>query len=261
MGSRIRRYYCVATLALGLAMAPGQPRAQTIDILAAASTTEAVTALATAVQKAHGIDLRATFAASSTLAKQIAAGAPVHLFLSANPEWMQYLQDRDLLADKDRLNLLGNRLVLLRRADDGEAVKLTALADLKAALGEERLIMGDPEHVPAGRYGRQALRKLGLWPAVRSQAVFGASVRDALALLARGQGRYAIAYATDAQVHGGLARAAAFPSDSHDAIVYPLALIRGRDSAPARAVFRFLRGQAAGKIFEQYGFTFLPRPR
>jgi molybdate transport system substrate-binding protein len=261
MASRNRGYLCVAALALGFGMAHGPLRAQTIDILAAASTTEAVTALATAMQKERGISLRATFAASSTLAKQIAAGAPAHLFLSANPEWMQYLQDRDLLAGKDRLDLLGNRLVLLRRSNDDKADELAALAGLKAALGEERLIMGDPAHVPAGRYGRQALRNLGLWRGVRKQAVFGASVRDALALLARGQGRYAIAYATDASVHGGLAQAAAFPRRSHDRIVYPLALLRERDGGPARAVFRYLQGKAARRIFEQYGFTFLPKPR
>ena len=261
MGSRIRRYLGLAALVLSFTMVSGPPRAQTIDILAAASTTEAVTALAAAIQEKHGIILRATFAASSTLAKQRAAGAPAHLFLSANPEWMQYLEDRELLAGKSRLDLLGNRLVLLRRSDDGGAAKLTALAGLKAALGKERLIMGDPAHVPAGRYGRQALRNLGLWRGVLPQAVFGASVRDALALLARGQGRYAIAYATDASIHGGLASAAAFPGHSHDAIVYPLALLREQDSGPARAVFRYLQGGAARQIFEQYGFTFLPKPR
>ena len=181
------------------------------------------------------------------------------MFLSADLAWLKYLTARDLIAPDGRVDLLGNRLVLLQRIGDAGAV--TKLAGLDAALGRERLIMGDPAHVPAGRYGRQALQNLGLWAAVKQRAVFGVSVRNALALLARGQGRFAIAYATDVRAHNGLRLAAAFPPDSHAAIVYPLALVREQDNALARKVFRYLQGGRAKAIFEQYGFTFLPNSR
>ena len=252
-----RLYLCAAAICLWSGLAKGQ----TIDILAAASTTEAVTALAAALRQDHGLVLRPTFAASSTLAKHVAAGAPVHLFLSADLAWLKYLEQRNLIAPGGRIDLLGNRLVVLRRDDDDGAAGLAVLSELKRALGEERLIMGDPAHVPAGRYGRQALRHLGLWDTIESHAVFGASVRNALALLARGQGRYAIAYATDARVHGALRLAGTFPAGSHTPIVYPLALVREQDSALARKVFQYLQGARAKTIFERFGFTFLPNPR
>jgi molybdate transport system substrate-binding protein len=251
-----RRIFLCAAL---MSIAPGLGKGETIEILAAASTTEAVTALSAAVREDQGLTLRPTFAASSTLAKHIAAGAPAHLFLSADLAWLKYLTARDLIAPDGRVDLLGNRLVLLQRIGDAGAV--TKLAGLDAALGRERLIMGDPAHVPAGRYGRQALQNLGLWAAVKQRAVFGVSVRNALALLARGQGRFAIAYATDVRAHNGLRLAAAFPPDSHAAIVYPLALVREQDNALARKVFRYLQGGRAKAIFEQYGFTFLPNSR
>ncbi len=232
--------------------------AQTIDILAAASTTEAITALAATLDEAHGIKLRATFAASSTLAKHIEAGAPAHLFLSANPRWQRHLENRKLLVPGSSIPLLGNRLVLLHREN---APRLSELSLLAKALGEDRLIMGDPDHVPAGIYGKQALEKLGLWQAVSRRAVYGASVRNALALLARGQGRFAIGYQTDARVYRNVAIAATFPDGSHDAITYPLAIVEGYDSEVVRQAYRFLQGAAAKDVFEDLGFTFLPKPR
>jgi molybdate transport system substrate-binding protein len=250
---------CAAVCAAVMLILPNLARGEIIEILAAASTTEAVTALSAALRQDQGLTMRPTFAASSTLAKHIAAGAPAHLFLSADLAWLEYLTARDLIAADGRVDLLGNQLVLLRRMDD--AGGLANLADLDAALGNERLIMGDPAHVPAGRYGYQALQRLGLWSALKQRAVFGASVRNALALLARGQGRFAIAYATDIRAHNSLRLAAAFPEDSHPAIVYPLALIREQDNAVARKVFHYLQGGRAKTVFEQYGFTFLPDTR
>ena len=254
---RSRIFGCLCAIALVLTSSPG--RSESIDILAAASTTEAVTALAAALNRDHGLSLRPTFAASSALAKHIAAGAPAHLFLSADVAWMAYLEERGLIARHGRINLLGNRLVVLRRDDDTN--DLDNLHDLPSALAAEHLIMGDPEHVPAGRYGRQALRHLNLWSQLAKRAVYGASVRNALALLVRGQGRFAIAYASDGRVYDNLRQAAAFPKGSHAPITYPLALMRKNDGPLARKVFRYLQGDVAKTIFEQYGFPFLPKPR
>lgn len=241
-----------------LVLPPSPARGQTIDILAAASTTEAVTAIAAALKQSHGIDLRPTFAASSTLAKHIVSGAPAHLYLSADLAWMTYLRERNLLANQGVVNLLGNNLVLLHRAGEPG---LGGLANLAQTLGRERLLMGDPAHVPAGRYGRQALQSLDLWKAVKGNAVFGASVRAAIALLARGQGRFAVAYGTDARAHDNLSVAEKFPAASHSAIVYPLAIIRHGDSPLVRKVYKVLQGREAGTVFTHFGFTFLPKPR
>lgn len=257
MASRCRLFLCAAVMVLSSGLAKGE----TIEILAAASTTEAVTALSAALQQEHGLTLRPTFAASSTLAKHIAAGAPAHLFLSADVAWLQYLTVRNLMASNGRIDLLGNSLVLISRRGDPGTSDLANLAVLDRAVAKGHLIMGDPSHVPAGRYGRQALQHFGLWAALEPRAVFGASVRNALALLARGQGTYAIAYATDVRAHDGLRLAAVFPATSHQAIVYPLALVREQDSALARKVFHYLQSGAAKSIFEQFGFTFLPKPR
>ncbi len=250
---------CLAALVLLTgALSPAPAQGQTIDLLAAASTTEAVTAIAGALKKEHGINLRTTFAGSSTLAKHIAAGAPAHLFLSADLAWLKYLRERNLLATGGTVELLSNQLVLLRRKGEPG---LGNLAELTGALGDRRLIMGDPAHVPAGRYGEQALRHLGLWQSIRRRTAFGASVRDALALLARGQGSYAIAYATDARVHGNLSIAGTFPKGSHDAVTYPLAIVKEHDGPHVRTAYDYLRSGAAKAIFEHFGFTFLPKPR
>ena len=244
-----------------MVLSPGLARGETIELLAAASTTEAVTALSEALYRDHGLSLRPTFASSSVLAKQIDAGAPAHLFLSADLAWLDYLTERGLIAPQGRVDLLGNRLVLLGRADDPGIRAFTGLEDLPHALGNERLIMGDPAHVPAGRYGRQALEYLGLWSGLEKRAVFGASARDALALLARGQGRFAIAYATDIRVHDNLRRIADFPKASHAPIIYPLALIREHDTPLARKAFGYLQDAGAKRIFERFGFTFLLKRR
>ncbi|MFP6772870.1 MAG: molybdate ABC transporter substrate-binding protein [Alphaproteobacteria bacterium] len=255
-------WLCLAALALP----PGPANSQTIDVLAAASTTEAVTAVAAAFKAKTGLVLRPIFAGSSTLAKHIAAGAPAQLFLSADLAWMKFLRQGNLLAADRSVALLGNQLVLLRRGGSssvGGEVEggLTSLAELPHALGPGRLVMGDPAHVPAGRYGRQALRNLGLWAQLKDRTVFAASVRAALALLARGQGRYAIAYATDFRAAGNLAIAARFPSNIHQPIVYPLAIVKSGDGPMARQAYDFFQGGTARRIFEQFGFTFPPKPR
>jgi len=244
-----------------LAFQIGAAKAKTIeiiDLLAAASTTEAVTQVTSSVQRDLNIRLRPTFAGSSTLAKHIAAGAPAHLFLSADPNWMSYLEGRKLVTARNRVNLLSNGLVLLQRGKNMSSVNL---ADLVSALGNKRLIMGDPAHVPAGRYGRQALEYLGLWHTVKAQTVSGASIRNALALFSRGHGRFAIAYITDARVYPDLNIAFRFPPESHATIVYPLALIRTGVNDRAKRVFDFLQSEQARAIFANYGFTFLPLPR
>ncbi len=241
----------LAVLLLVLA-APVQA-AGPVTVFAAASTTDAVQAVLDAFRKAHPeTDARASFAASSTLAKQIARGAPADLYLSANVAWMDYLEDRGAIDPASRVDLLGNRLVLV--ASPMSPVS-GDLAKLPEALGARRLAIGDPGHVPAGIYAKQALQSLGLWAKLRDKTAFAANVRAALALVGRGEAAAGIVYATDARISDQVSTLATLPADSHPPIRYPLARVDGADSPGAQALYDFFRSTEARAIFQDHGFS------
>ena len=251
MNQRSMRGALLAVLLLILA-APAQAGGP-VTVFAAASTTDAVQAVLTAFRKAHpGPHVRASFAASSTLAKQIARGAPADLYLSANVGWMDYLEDRGAIDPASRVDLLGNRLVLVaspRSPVSGD------LAKLPQALGDRRLAIGDPAHVPAGIYAKQALQSLGLWTQIRDRAAFAADVRAALALVGRGEAAAGIVYASDARISDRVTTRATLPADSHPPIRYPLARVDGADGARVQALYDFFRSSQARAIFQEHGFT------
>ena len=248
-----------ATLFASL-LSTAAPADEAVTIFAAASTTNAVNEIA-ALYEAEGLGaVRPVFAASSTLARQIANGAPADLFLSANTAWMEHLEQQGLVEEASRTDLLGNALVLVVPADsalpDGD---LTGIP-LQALLGDGHLAIGDPDHVPAGIYAVEALGSLGLWPKLSRKAVRAANVRAALAFVESGAAAAGIVYASDAAISRKVRRVATFPADSHAPIVYPLAAVVGRDR-PAVARFRdFLRGPQAAAIFARHGFQPLAAP-
>jgi molybdate transport system substrate-binding protein len=248
----MRRWLIAACATVLLAATPARAQAPVL-IFAAASTTDAVQAVLDGFEARHpDTPVRASFAASSTLAKQIARGAPADLYLSANVDWMDYLEDRGAIAPDSRVDLLGNRLVLIApRGSDLPG----AIERLPEALGDRRLALGNPEHVPAGIYAKQALERLGLWPALKPQAAFGHDVRAALALVGRGEAAAGIVYATDARISDDVARKATFPADSHAPIRYPLARVAGAARPAVQRVYDFLAGAAAARIFREHGFT------
>lgn len=243
----------LSALPAGAAGATGR-----VTLFAAASTTNAVDALAAALAgAAPPVLLTPVFAASSTLARQIEQGAPADLYLSADPAWMRYLAERGMVDPDRRVDLLGNRLVMI--APTGAApVGLADVAALRARIGAGRLAMGDPDHVPAGRYGRAALRALGLWDGLRGLLAPAADVRVALALVGRGEAPLGIVYATDAAISDRVAVVAALPADSHSAVRYPLAAVAGRDRPAVAAAWRALTGPAARDHFAGFGFIWLP---
>lgn len=244
-------------LALTLALAGGAAAADRPGLLvfAAASTTNAMNDLARAFQERTGAVVTNSFASSSTLARQIARGAPADLYLSANRKWMDYLEKEGGVAAGSRHDLLANRLVLIAPADGPQGpVDLATVKDLAPLLGDGRLAMGDPDHVPAGIYGRQALTGLGLWPGAAGRLAPAASVRVALAWVAAGEARLGVVYATDARVEPRVRVVAEFPESSHPPIVYPVALVAGRDSPLARRYLEFLASPEAGAVFAAYGF-------
>jgi molybdate transport system substrate-binding protein len=232
--------------------------AKDIVVFAAASLKNALDEASTAYQRATETKILISYAASSTLAKQIENGAPADLFISADLDWMDYLQQRNLIKADTRLTLLGNRLVLIAPADSAATVEIHpgfALADL---LGNERLAMADPGAVPAGKYGRAALEALGVWPTIAAKVAPAQDVRAAMLLVSRHETPLGIVYATDAATDKGIRIVAAFPVDSHPPIVYPAAEVAPGGNPDADAFLAFLKSDRARLFFERQGFTFRP---
>jgi molybdate transport system substrate-binding protein len=242
---------------IGLAAAhPAQ--ADELLIFAAASLKDALDAAIVEYTAAEtGREVVASYASSSTLARQIEQGAPADVFISANPEWMDYLAERDLIRADSRADLLGNGLVLVAPADGAATLEIAPGFDLAGALGGGRLAMGDPDHVPAGLYGKAALENLGVWDSVASQVARADNVRAALALVARGEAPLGVVYRSDAAADPSVRTVAAFPEDSHPPIIYPVAVIAGSQHPGAAGLADFLRSPIASLVFERFGFTVL----
>lgn len=247
--------FCILALSAA-APAIAQP-AEPARVFAAASLTDALGELG---------DLYATtghprpvfnFAASSALARQIDQGADADLFLSADERWMDYVAERGLIEPASRVALLSNRMVLIAPSDHPFRLRLRRGANLAGALHGGRLAMGDPDVVPAGRYGRAALESLGLWDSVAPNVVRAESVRAALRYVELGEADAGIVYSTDARASGDrVVVVDQFPADSHPPISYPMARLRGGHAqAEARAFASFLRSARARAVFERMGFT------
>jgi len=235
---------------------PGAAVAQDLTVFAAASLTDALQDVAHVWEAPGRPKLHFSFAASSTLARQIDQGATANLFASADQQWMNWATGRHLIADDTRRTLLGNTLVLVMPKDRVHPVKIGPGWDLMALLGADgRLATGDPDNVPAGIYAKQALTRLGLWSAVEPRLARAENVRSALLLVERGEVPAGIVYATDAAVAPGVAVAGAFPDNTHDPIAYPFAVTRAGDTPAARAFLDFLAGPEAGAIFAKRGFN------
>lgn len=238
--------------ALCLAFAAGAARAQDrLVVFAAASLRNALDEAAAGYEGPRPV---VSYAGSSSLAKQIERGAPASLFISADPDWMNYLQKRGLLVAGTRRDLLGNRLVLIAPRGSKIGLAIRPGMPLLHALGGGRLALGDPYHVPAGMYARAALESLGVWSVVKAHVAATENVRVALALVTRKESPLGIVYETDARVEPGVRVVGRFAASTHPPIVYPMALIKGAVPA-ARAFETYLRGERARAVFRKYGFT------
>lgn len=204
--------------------------------------------------KAAGV--KTSFAGSSALAKQIEAGAPADVFISADLDWMDYLDKKQLVKPATRGTLLGNAIVLVAPQDGGPAS--VAIAELPKLLGKDgRLAMADTNAVPAGKYGKAALQHLKLWDAVAGRIAQAENVRAALALVARGEAPFGIVYATDAAAEPKVRVVASFPAGSHPPILYPAAVLAASSNPAAAAYLDYLHGPAAAAVFTRNGFTVL----
>lgn len=237
-------------------LAPQTQARDEVTIFAAASLTDAMTAAGAEFRKIKDTEVRFSFASSSTLARQIEAGAPAQIYASANSSWMDYLEDRGLIAAGSRIEPITNRLALIAPASARQdEIALDEDLDLAALLGAEgRLALGDPAHVPSGIYAKQALESLGLWPSVKDRLAPTDNVRAALALVARGEAPLGITYASDAGISEDVAILGIFPADSHPPIAYSFALVAGQDDPAARELFSFLTGEKALAVYRRFGF-------
>ena len=250
----------IALLLTTLAALPARAQTVTLTAFVAASMKNAVDDINAEFTKATAIKVVSSYAASSALAKQIEAGALADLFASADLEWMDYLAGKKLIKDDTRVNLLGNRLVLIAPKDSKIGnVAIGPGFDLARLAGDGRIATGDVRAVPVGKYAKAALEKLGAWRAAESKFAMADNVRAALTLVGRGEAVLGIVYETDAKVEPNVKIVGHFPEDSHPAIVYPVALTATAKVDAARYIAQ-MRSNAAKTIFEKYGFTFLIKP-
>ena len=251
------RFRAFAILCL-LAFAPAAAHAADITVFAAASLTDALNEIGKAYEAKTGNHVVFSFAASSTLAHQIENSSGADMFLSADLDWMDYLDKRGLLAPGTRHTLLGNRLVLIAPSGLKIAVKIAPHFDLAGALGNSRLAVADPASVPAGKYGKEALTNLGVWESVQDKLAIAENVRAALAYVARGETTLGIVYNTDAKIEPRVHVVGIFPDTSHKPILYPVAQMK--DARPGAADFeKYLDSPAARAVFEKDGFAVLTR--
>lgn len=247
----------LAALAQAPLAQPALAQGKDVTAFAAASLKNALDELNAAWAKETGRKAVVSYAGSSALAKQIEQGAPADLFISADLDWMDYLAERKLIKPDTRRNLLGNRIVLVAPKDAPVSVELAPGVDLAAVLKDGKLAMANTQAVPAGKYGKAALEKLGAWAGVADKVAQAENVRAALLLVARGEAPLGIVYQTDAAAEPAVKIVGVFPETTHPPIIYPIAQTAASARADAAAFLAFLTSAAARPAFEKQGFTVL----
>ena len=256
---RLAASFCAALLSAAILFsqaACAQDAKSPVIVFAAASLKNALDKLTADWQQESGQTVKTSYAASSTLAKQMEEDAPAQIFISADLDWMDYVAAKGLIKPESRSELLGNKLVLIAPKDSSVSLDLKPGADLAKALGGGRLAMGNVDSVPAGKYGKAALEKLGLWSGVSNKLAQSESVRAALLLVSRGEAALGIVYQTDAISDPNVKIVATFPADSHPPIIYPVALTKKANEA-AGAFLGYIELPKAAPVFEAQGFTVL----
>src|SRR5262245_61804259 len=250
-----------ATSAWGpLRASPAQAQDRDLVVFAAASLKNALDNVKAQWQKETGKSAKTSYAASSTLAKQIESGAPAQMFISADLDWMDYVARKDLIKRQTRSNLLGNRIVLIAPNDSAHPIDIKPGFDIASVIGTGRLAMASVDSVPAGKYGKAALEKLGVWESVSGRVAQAENVRAALALVSRGEAPAGIVYQTDAASDKGVKIIGAFPENTHPPIIYPVALTTDA-GAEAAAFLAYIRSEKAQPLFEAEGFVVLGSKR
>lgn len=250
-------YVGFSALVLCMLSAGASAQPKELIVFAAASLTDALDEIGTIYTAQTHTPVKYSFAASSLLARQIESGAPAQVFFSADADWMDYLESRDLIARSSRRNIVTNRLVLVAPTTSMVALTIGPHFPLLQALDGGRLATGDPDSVPIGRYARAALISLGVWDDVTDRLVRADNVRTALNFVSRGEAPLGIVYETDARIDQHVRIVDVFPTASHAPIVYPVAAVHGAENA-AEPFIRFLQGGAAQEVLKRFGFRSIP---
>lgn len=256
------RLFAILSLFAVIAGTPQPAVAQdTLTVFAAASLKNALDDTNAAFTKATGVKVTASYAASSALAKQIEQGAPADIFISADLNWMDYVAAHKLIKPDTRLNLLGNKLVLIAPKDSKlEKVTIAKPFDIAKLAGDGRIAVADVKAVPAGLYTKAALEALGAWKAAEPKLAMAENVRATLAFVARDETPIGIVYETDAKIEPKVKIVGSFSDDSYPPVTYPAAATLASNNPAVTRYLAFLRGGAAKTIFEKYGFSFLIKP-
>jgi len=228
---------------------------ESIRVYAAASLNNVITEISKNYQQEFGKSIKSSFASSSTLAKQIDLGAPADIFISADTQWMDYLQEQHKLEPNSQRDLLSNSLVLIAPKNQNIRIRVDKSFNLSTAFAG-KLCTGDPASVPVGIYAKQALQYLGWWPSLAQRIVATEDVRSALAFVERGECAIGIVYDTDARISSKVMVIGRFPANSHQHIVYPFALVT-KSSAASKAFYQYLQSTKAQAVFIKYGFSVL----
>jgi molybdate transport system substrate-binding protein len=254
----------LAILSFFAAFAGTPPTAAAQDsltVFAAASLKNALDDTNSTFSKATGVKVVASYAASSALAKQIEQGAPADIFISADLQWMDYVAERKLIKPDSRVNLLGNKLVLIAPKDSKlDTITIANGFDIAKLAGDGRIAVADVKAVPAGLYAKAALQSLGAWAAAEPKLAQAENVRATLAFVARGETPIGIVYETDAKIEPKVKIIGVFPDGSYPPVTYPVAATAASKNAQIASYLNFLRSGAAKAIFERYGFSFLTKP-
>jgi molybdate transport system substrate-binding protein len=252
-----------AAALVAVALPPTQARAQdaSLIVFAAASMRNALDDTDVAFTKSTGVKVVASYVASSALMKQIEQGAPADVLVSADLKWMDYAADHKLIKPDTRVNLLGNRLVLIAAKNSNlEKVDIGKGFDVAKLVGDGRIAVADVKAVPAGLYAKEALESLGAWAAAEPKLVMAEDVRAALAFVARRKTSVGIVYETDAKIEPFVKIIGIFPEDSHGPVTYPVAATAEATNPVVTRYLNFLRSSSAKAIFERYGFSYLIKP-
>ncbi len=255
----------VAALAFVLRPAVAQNTQNTspenLSVFAAASMRNALDDANAAFTQATGIKVVASYAATSALVKQIEQGAPADVFVAADLNWMDYAVEHKLVKPDTRINLLGNRLVMVApKTSKLDNVDIKNGFDIAKLAGDGRIAIANVKAVPAGRYAKAALEALSVWPAAEPKLAMAENVRAALAYVARAETEIGIVYETDAKAEPGVKIVGVFPASSHPPVIYPMAAVAGSKNAQVTRYLAFLRSGSAKAMFENYGFSFLIKP-
>ncbi|PWC13696.1 molybdate ABC transporter substrate-binding protein [Brenneria roseae subsp. americana] len=249
------KWFAALTISAGMVL-PAMAAEEKVTVFAAASLTNALQEIGAQYQKDKQVAIVASYASSSTLARQIEQGAPADLFISADQQWMDYAQDKNLMENDSRYTLLGNELVVIApKSSEHNDITIDEKTDWKSLLKGGHLAVGDPDHVPAGLYAKEALQNLKSWDELSPIMARANNVRAAMALVEREEAPLGIVYGSDAVASDKVKVIGMFPESSHKPVEYPMAIVKDHKNAVVSGFYDYLKTPEAAEVFKRYGFT------